>query len=233
MASSIGPNGKNGPSQQSRARQADAEQAVRAVAQLRQLREEPEEFVERLSSFVGYELGRRIEMGQLAPNDLLRDEVVDIAMASALARLEAGTPIRDLHTYLRTRAQETMRREVRRVGFERQRIVSLDQVVNNDDDGSDEEVRLADIIPDLNARELDQASIDAETLAYLIDALSDLPERWRTIFLERTVQGHSVRYIADSEQLDPDEVRRIVITCRDFLRDRMENVYFALDADDF
>jgi DNA-directed RNA polymerase specialized sigma24 family protein len=122
---------------------------------------------------------------------------------------------------------------VRRVGFERQRIVSLDQVVNNDDDGADEEVRLADIIPDLNARELDQATIDAETLAYLIDGLSDLPERWRTIFLERTVQGHSVRYIADNEQMDPDEVRRIVITCRDFLRDRMENVYFAMDADDF
>jgi RNA polymerase sigma factor (sigma-70 family) len=227
MASSIGPNGKNGRAQ------SEEKQALRAATQLRQLREDPDEFVERLASFVGYELSRRTDMGQLVPNDLLRDEVVDAAMASALARLEGGTPIRDLHTYLRTRAQETIRREVRRVGFERQRIVSLDQVVSTDDEGSDEEVRLADIIPDLNARDLDQTSIDAETLAYLIDALSDLPERWRSVFLERTVQGHSVRYIADNEQMDPDEVRRIVITCRDFLRDRMENVYFAMDADDF
>jgi RNA polymerase sigma factor (sigma-70 family) len=228
MSSSIGPNGHNGHSPNGHDKQ-----AARAAEQLLRLRREPEEFVDRLSSFVGYELSRRTDMGQLVPGDLLRDEVVDAAVASTLARLEEGTPIRDMHTYLRSRAQEMIRREIRRVSFERQRIVSLDQVISNDDEGADEEVRLADIIPDLNARELDQVSIDAETLAYLIEALSDLPERWRTIFLERTVQGHSVRYIAEHEQMDPDEVRRIVITCRDFLRDRMENVYFALDADDF
>lgn len=228
MSSPIGPNGQNGHSPNG-----NEKQAARAAEQLRRLRLEPEEFVERLSSFVGYELSRRTDMGQLAPGDLLRDEVVDAAVASTLARLEEGTPIRDMHTFLRTRAQEMIRRELRRVTFERQRIVSLDQVLSTDDEGSDEEVRLADIIPDLHARELDRASIDAETLAYLIEALSDLPERWRTIFLERTMQGHSVRYIAEQEQMDPDEVRRIVITCRDFLRDRMENVYLALDADDF
>ena len=228
MASPIGPNGSNG-----RSDSGIQGKAAQAAQQLYELRRDPREYVDRLTSFVGYELGRRTEMGQLVPGDLLRDEVVDAAMASALARLQDGSPIRDLHTFLRSRAQELIRREIRRVTFERQRVVSLDQVISNDDESTDEEVRLADIIPDVNARELDQMSIDAETLAYLIEALSDLPERWRTIFLERTVQGHSVSYIANQEEMDPDQVRRIIITCRDFLRDRMENVYLALDADDF
>lgn len=202
-------------------------------AQMRELREQPRELVERLSSYVGYELSRRTTMGQLDPADVLRDEIVDHAFASALARLEEGVPIRDLHTYLRSRAQDMIRREVRRVGFERQRIVSLDQVVSNESGEDGEQVTLADVIPDTEARELDLASIDAETVAYLIEALSDLPDRWRSIFLERTMQGRSAHQIADAENLHVDEVRRIVVLSRDFLRDQMENVHGIMDADDF
>lgn len=198
------------------------------------LRNNPVELVRNLRSYVGYELGRRVTMGQLSPEDVLRDEVVDTAFASALTRLEEGEPIRDLHTYLRSRAQDMIRREVRRVTNERQRIVSLDTVLAGSDEGEDGElVRLADIIPDLQTPELDQAAIDSETVTYLIEALSDLPERWRSVVLQRTIEGRSARDIADEENLDIDEVRRIIVSSRDFLRDRMENVYHALDADDF
>lgn len=205
-----------------------------AQEQVRQLRTNPVELVRNLRSYVGYELGRRVTMGQLSPEDVLRDEVVDTAFASALTRLEEGEPIRDLHTYLRSRAQDMIRREVRRVSNERQRIVSLDTVLAGSDEGEDGElVRLADIIPDLQTPELDQAAIDSETVTYLIEALSDLPERWRSVVLQRTIEGRSAREIADEEDLDIDEVRRIIVSSRDFLRDRMENVYHALDADDF
>jgi RNA polymerase sigma factor (sigma-70 family) len=201
-------------------------------AQIRQLRHEPGELIARLESFVGYELSRRTVMGQLSSSDLDRDEVVDNAFASALTRLQEGVPIRDLHNYLRSRAQDMIRREIRRVANERQRLVSLDQVVFSEgDDG--EQVTLADVIPDTEARLLDDASIDAETMTYLIDALAGLPDRWRTIFLQRTIHGHGVHAIADEHAIPPDEVRRIVIQCRDYLRDQMENVYFILDEDDF
>jgi RNA polymerase sigma factor (sigma-70 family) len=201
-------------------------------AQIRQLRHEPGELLARLESFVGYELSRRVLMGQLNLSDLDRDEVVDNSFASALTRLQEGVPIRDLHTYLRSRAQDMIRREIRRVANERQRIVSLDQVVFSEgDDG--EQVTLADIIPDTEAHPLDDATIDAETMSYLIEALSGLPDRWRTIFLQRTIHGHNVHAIAEENDIPVDEVRRIVIQCRDYLRDQMENVYFILDEDDF
>ena len=206
-----------------------------AAEQVRLLRENPTELVRNLRSFVSYELGRRVTMGQLSPEDVLRDEVVDTAFASALTRLEEGAPIRDLHTYLRSRAQDMIRREIRRVANEQQRTVSLDTVLaGGGEDGEDGElVRLADIIPDLQTPDLDQSAIDSETLTYLLDALSDLPERWRTVILQRTIEGRSALEIAEDQDMDIDEVRRIVVSSRDFLRDRMENVYFAMDADDF
>lgn len=192
------------------------------------------ELVRNLRSYVSYELGRRVSMGQLSPEDVLRDEVVDTAFASALTRLEEGTPIRDLRTYLRSRAQDMIRREVRRVANERQRIVSLDAIISGSEDGEDGElVRLADLIPDLQTPDLDQSAIDSETLNYLLEALTDLPDRWRTVVLQRTVEGHSAQQIAEEHDLDIDEVRRIIVSSRDFLRDRLENVYQVLDADDF
>lgn len=192
------------------------------------------ELVRNLRSYVSYELGRRVSMGQLSPEDVLRDEVVDTAFASALTRLEEGTPIRDLRTYLRSRAQDMIRREVRRVANERQRIVSLDAIISGSEDGEDGElVRLADLIPDLQTPDLDQSAIDSETLNYLLEALTDLPDRWRTVVLQRTVEGHSAQQIAEEHDLDIDEVRRIIVSSRDFLRDRLENVYRVLDADDF
>jgi RNA polymerase sigma factor (sigma-70 family) len=208
--------------------------SLSAAEQIQLLRENPVELVRNLRSYVTYELGRRVTMGQLTSEDVLRDEVVDTAFASALTRLQEGEPIRDLHTYLRSRAQDMIRREIRRVANERVRVVSLDTVISGGEEGEDGElVRLADIIPDLQTPDLDQAAIDSETITYLIEALSDLPERWRTVMLQRTLEGRSAMEIAEGEDMHIDEVRRIIVSSRDFLRDRMENVYHALDADDF
>ncbi len=224
-----------GPDGHSRTKQSQTpdDRAAQAAEQVRELRERPHALVKNLRSYVGFELSRRVTMGQLTAEDVLRDEVVDTAFASALTRLQEGEPIRDLHTYLRSRAQDMIRREIRRVGNERVRVVSLDTVLTGEDGEDGEVVRLADIIPDFQTPDLDQAAIDGETVTYLIEALSDLPERWRTIVLQRTVEGRSAREIAEEQELDIDEVRRIIVSSRDFLRDRMENVYHALDADDF
>ncbi len=202
------------------------------LAQLRQLREDPGELLDNLTSFVGYEISRRVTMGQLGVTDVERDEVVDNAFASALTRLQEGVPIRNLHTYLRSRAQDMIRREIRRVSNERARTVSLDQVMFSEgEDG--EETTLADLIPDNEARELGEAAIDAETLTFLMDSLSGLPDRWRSIFLQRTVHGRNAYVIAEEFEIPVDEVRRIVVRSRDYLRDQMENVHFAMDEDDF
>lgn len=230
MPASPGPDGR----QQTGSTTSSQNGAASADEQIQLLRDNPAELVRNLRAYVTYELGRRVTMGQLTSEDVLRDEVVDTAFASALTRLQEGTPIRDLHTYLRSRAQDMIRREIRRVSNERQRVVSLDTVLAGGEEGEDgETVRLADMIPDLQTPELDQAAIDSETFTYLIEALSDLPERWRTVMLQRTLEGRSALEISQDEDMHIDEVRRIIVSSRDFLRDRMENVYHALDADDF
>jgi RNA polymerase sigma factor (sigma-70 family) len=201
--------------------------------QERQLREQPGELIRSLSAFVNYELGRRIRLGQMDPEDLLRDEVVDAAFASALTRLGQGEPIRDLHTYLRSRAQDTIGRETRRIQQERRTHVSLEQTIAaGEETEGGEEVRIVDILPDQNAREPEQVVIDAETLGFMIEALSDVPDLWRTVFLQRTMQERTAREVADLEDLDIDEVRRITVRTRDYLRERFELEYDFVDFDE-
>jgi RNA polymerase sigma factor (sigma-70 family) len=196
-------------------------------AQKLELRHRPIDLLHALTIYVNFELGRRRRMGQIDEEDLLRDEVIDTAFAAALARLETGEPIRDLHTYLRTRAQDMISREVRRVQFERRQHVSLDQTLSSGEGGEEggEEVRVADIIPDRSAHGPEQIAIDNETLAYMIETLADVPDLWRSVFLQRTMQDRSAREVAELEGLDIDEVRRITVRTRDFLRERFEIEY--------
>jgi RNA polymerase sigma factor (sigma-70 family) len=204
---------------------AGASEQVRAQA--RELRERPAELVRNLSAYVSYELGRRIAMGQIGYEDLLRDEVIDHAFAAALARLDGGEPIRDLNSYLRTRAQDMIGREVRRIQQERRQHVSLEQTVSTagEEGEGGEEVRVADVIPDQNARAPEQVVIDNERLGFMISVLADVPDVWRTVFLQRTMQERSAREVAELEGLDIDEVRRITVQTREYLRERFQIEY--------
>jgi DNA-directed RNA polymerase specialized sigma24 family protein len=66
-------------------------------------------------------------------------------------------------------------------------------------------------------------------LQFLIEALSDVPDLWRTVFLQRAMQERTAREVADLEGLDIDEVRRITIRTREYLRDRMAIDYDVVD----
>jgi RNA polymerase sigma factor (sigma-70 family) len=204
-----------------------SEREMLVLAQARQLRERPAELLGALNSFISYELNRRVQQGQLDREDLLRDEVTDAAFAYALTRLSQGEPIRDVPAFLRARAQETISREVRRILHERQRTVSLEQTVSSGEDG--EEIRVVDTLPDPAERDPEQIVIDNETLQFLIEALSDVPDLWRTVFLQRAMQERTAREVADLEGLDIDEVRRITIRTREYLRDRMAIDYDVVD----
>jgi RNA polymerase sigma factor (sigma-70 family) len=224
-----GSNGRSITDTRAHSAHADAlvEREMLVLAQARQLRERPAELLGALNSYISYELNRRVQQGQLDREDLLRDEVTDAAFAYALTRLSQGEPIRDVPAFLRTRAQETISREVRRILHERQRTVSLEQTISSGEDGED--VRVADTLPDPTERDPEQIVIDNETLQFLIEALSDVPDLWRTVFLQRAMQERTAREVADLEGLDIDEVRRITIRTREYLRDRMAIDYDVVD----
>ncbi len=207
-----------------------AEQIAISHAQTRELRERTAELVTDLRAYVGYELGRRVRMGQMDPEDLLRDEVIDSVFAAAMTRLGQGQPIRDLRVYMRNRAQETIQRESRRIQMERRQHVSLERTLAPSGDSDDgEEVHVGDVIPDPNAREPEDIVVNNEMLQFLIDALTDVPDLWRTVFLQRTMQERSAREVAEIEELDIDEVRRITVRTREYLRERFEGEYEFLD----
>jgi len=207
-----------------------AEQIAISHAQTRELRERTAELVTDLRAYVGFELGRRVRMGQMDHEDLLRDEVIDSVFAAAMTRLGQGQPIRDLRVYMRNRAQETIQRESRRIQMERRQHVSLERTLAPSGDSEDgEEVHVADVIPDPNAREPEDIVINNEMLQFLIDALTDVPDLWRTVFLQRTMQERSAREVAEIEELDIDEVRRITVRTREYLRERFEGEYEFLD----
>jgi DNA-directed RNA polymerase specialized sigma24 family protein len=210
----------------------DPDVLLTVVTQQRQIRERPTELLGGLQAYVGYELGRRTRTGQLDLDDLHRDEVIDSAFAAALARLDEGQPIRDLPGFLRGRAQDLIAREVRRVQQDRRRFVSLEQTIaSGDESEGGEEVRVGDVIPDPASRGPEQIAIDNETLSFLITVLSDVPDLWRTVFLQRTMQERTAREVAEFEGLDIDEVRRITVLTRNYLRERMEEEYEYYEID--
>lgn len=204
---------------------AAAEAITGAHAQTRELRERTHELLRDLRSFVGYELRRRAALGQLDPEDLQRDEVIDSAFASALQRLAGGLPIRDLAAYLRERARDMVQSEVRRVAQERRMFVSLDQTVGGGEGEDGEEITLADVIADARFREPEQMALDNESIAFLIEALEGVPDRWRTVFLQRAIHERSAREVAADENMDIDEVRRVTMQTREYLRERFRDVF--------
>src|SRR5688572_12664103 len=92
VSSRTDPNGQHEPGQRGNGHAALPEQVLLAHAQTRELRERPGELVRSLNSYVSYELRRRVNLGQIDYEDLLRDEVIDSAFAAALSRLDQGEP---------------------------------------------------------------------------------------------------------------------------------------------
>lgn len=218
--------GMNASSSDDAARAVSAAEAIASAhAQTKELRERTQELLRDLRSFVSYELRRRVAMGQLDTEDLQRDEVIDQAFATALQRLTGGLPIRDLRNYLRDRARDVIQNEVRRVAHERRTFVSLDQTVGGGEGEGDEDVTMADIIADARFREPEQVTLDNESIAFLIEALEGVPDRWRTVFLQRAVHERSAREVAADEDMDIDEVRRVTIQTREYLRERFSEVF--------
>jgi RNA polymerase sigma factor (sigma-70 family) len=181
-----------------------------------------------LSRFARAELQRWTELGTVEES-LVDDE--DVLIASVVAAAERasqeGMPSA-IYPWLRGITREQVRiavhAETERAEVER----SLDAPVEiTGEDWPERAVRLKDVLADPNALLPEEIVEHRETWTLLEHAIARLPERWREIFLLRTVDAWDDDEIAQAEGVSVEEVEFINLSARAFLREHLQDTELA------
>jgi DNA-directed RNA polymerase specialized sigma24 family protein len=147
------------------------------------------------------------------------DMIAETILAAAERAGREGMP-RAVFPWLRGIAREQVRQmveaETERADVER----SLDAPVKiGGEDWPDRAVLLRQVLADPNALLPDEIIEHRETWRLLEHAIARLPERWREIFLLRTVDAWDDDEIALAEDVTVEEIEFINLAARAFLRD--------------
>ena len=183
----------------------------------------------RLNHFVQHVISYAEAMGDLQPGDLTPQDVVDGALLRAYRQFLKETSIPNVEGWLVRLALDQLEAEVKRLRTERAGVVSIEQDVPETPPAEevstlgdeildfyqpDEDLKLEDLIPDVEAS-TPENDVEAKELRRLIrNILMEMPQRWRRTLVEHDLQGRSTS--------DP----RILQKAREYLRQRLISAGF-------
>lgn len=184
-----------------------------------------------LYKYARRQLRRRLEAAELGPSDLSADEVVNEVFVTIMRRHQPGGAVPSFR-----RLQEATRaiigREVARARERARLEVSLETPVG---DGQqlggghpEEEIRLADVLPDPTAVIPGEEVVHAEFEHYLERSLAELPREWVEAFLLHSVDGLSPGQVAALAGASEEEVLHTITRTRAFLRAKLLEQYTEL-----
>jgi RNA polymerase sigma-70 factor (ECF subfamily) len=197
---------------------------------------------ERLSElydYVRHELAAREAVGNLVPDDLTPDDVVDDVILRAYREFVRNPEEQPGDDWLRRLAKERIRSEVRRRRWEREHGMHIEDDIpetSPSEDAAmlgeqilyfhqpDEDLRVEDVIQDPSAPVPGDDDDDDErrALRRCVDvALAELPRLWRRTLVLRHMKGLTIGEIARVLHLPEAEVRRTAAQARAFLRQRL------------
>jgi len=179
-----------------------------------------------LLNYARGELHTEEALGNLPRGAVRPEDLVDAALAEAIARAEEA-PHDRLYPWLRRLVRRALAREVAETR-RRRRERSLDEPVGTgqpDVEGELAPRRLIDILPDPTAPIPEQVAESDEFQHALVAILCQLPADWRELFLLHVRDGYSIAAIAHLEGLTPREVRQRIQRAREFLRARLAEEY--------
>ena len=159
-------------------------------------------------------------IGDLQPNDLRPEDIVDQAYLEAGEQLRRGAAGEAGYRWLRSLADRVLDREVRRIRAERAKA---------DESREPEAIvarRLPELWPDPTAPISEEVAQANEELQRALERiLGELPDELREPFVLVVADGYSREDVAVFEALTPDEVTcRVALTIR-LLRDRLAREY--------
>lgn len=182
------------------------------------------DYLRPLLNFVRRRVRYHEALGDVPPGAIRAEEVVDEALLHGLEHLRAQPQVTGLYRWLRRAARKRLQRELERTRqLKRQRslLQPLPPGPRHDPDLAVPPRRLIDILPDPAAPVPESVVEDEEFQQAMVLLLGDLPEAWREPFLLHTLEGCSLRQIAEYEGIPLEEARRRIRLAREFLRARL------------
>jgi RNA polymerase sigma factor (sigma-70 family) len=202
--------------------------------------------VKRLYHFVRHLLAYREAIGDLRAGELSADDVVDAVLVRAYQEFITHPPPRKLKSWLIGLAREQLAADVRRLKawHERTPVHTEDDVPETppeesvsrlgeevlDFDEPDEDLKVEDVVADLDLTTPEEQAATDELRWCVASALAGLPLEWREILLLRHVEGLSGAELARVSGRPALEVERVLDQARQYLRQRLVESGCALEG---
>ncbi len=182
-----------------------------------------ERYLRPLLHYARDEIRAQEALGRLEPGHLSPEEVVDAAVAEALAT-PGEPPGGRVYPWLRRLVRRIVEREARQQRPERHLFEPV-RSGRPDDNPPSTPRRLVDILPNPASPVPDQVVDSLEFQHALASILRQLPTQWREPFLLHIRDGLTLREVAQLEGVSVAEVRQRIQWAREFLRARLAEEY--------
>jgi RNA polymerase sigma factor (sigma-70 family) len=194
---------------------------------------------------VRHELARAQAVGDLGPNELTPEDVVDAVVLRAYERFVAEPPGSRVRSWLIGLAREHLAAEIRRLKADRARTERIDQDIPDtpppeyvstlgdetlDFHEPDEDLKVEDVLPDLKVPTPEQEAEGRELQRCVAAALAGMPGEWRRALVLHHGEGLSERRLARAIGRPQPAARRILAHARAYLRQKLHESGCAFDA---
>ena len=204
--------------------------------------------VKHVYHFVRHQLRYHEAIGDLRPGELNADEVVDAVLLRAYREFVRAPRRRSLRRWLIDLARDEVAAEVKQLKSwdartpvrteahvpetpPTERVSTLGEEIL-DFYEPDEDLKVEDVIPDLDVPTPEDET-EARELQWCVDeALAGLPSEWREVVLLHHVDGMAGPELARAAGKPQPEVERILERARDYLRQRLVESGCRLKAED-
>ena len=202
------------------------------------LRDQIHADLQRLYSFVRREIAALLAGGDLRPNQVKVEDVVDAVIERALSEADRRPPGLDVNPWLLKLSLEYLDAEVARLKKERASRVHIKEKeevpaspvaegVDTQRDEifefyrPDEDLRLEDLVPHPCVPTPQQVNESRDLQRYVNRTLAEMPQAWRRAFVLRHVEGLSEGEVARVLDMTDDEVEQDLEHAEVFLRQKV------------
>jgi len=191
--------------------------------------------LESLAAFVRHQIAYLEAVGDLAAGELTADDVIDEVLLRAHREFDETVDAATLDRRLTALARETLAAAVKRSRVWRRRarletdvpdVPPREWVTTLGEERlefwePDEDLKLEDLVPDLDAPTAEDAVARRELRECVQAALAGLPRQWRQALLLRHVEGLTGAQLARAVGTPMPELHRILDHARHYVRQRL------------
>jgi ribosomal subunit interface protein len=192
--------------------------------------------LKKLYNFVRREIGYHDANGDLIPGEVTPDEAIDETIVRAYEQLATRPPKMELDRWLMKLAMQYLHSEAWRSRIERKKVAHIEEDIPEtppteavstlgdeilDFYQPDEDLKLEDIVPDIEVPLPEEAAERTELQDAIRNALASLPGEWRKAFVLHHVEGLSMTEVARVIGLPEAEIKRYIEFARANLRQKL------------